>query len=369
MHPLKSLAQALVVGSSLAVCSLVTHAQSVKLDHVPKADLSTFWFAYVHFDPFTERYVLDGMAPTRQPQAEDRELAGSEILAISGDGARVQPVYTGRFDYRYKRALGEVLDDATSRVATEYPCNLSDSTMESYQRRHPCGSRFTKPARLEYWPTLGGMMARRPADLSAFSVAAPNPKELHKALQDTGLINRLADVPTKLELMPSTVGAATVAEPVVVESYRTAFALEQVRFLVGGVPAPEGAKLILRGEANLWGRTTIALADVRHMRVVEERAGQCAMVHVRLKSGETKQFSRCSGSPLSVEVDGKTLELEQLQGLARPVQDGKLLKGAKAEPKVFWLTVSALPMRTSLPRLTSLGALTAQESNRLQSPP
>lgn len=359
-------ARRMAFGLTLAMAGSTCMAQAPNLEPIAKPDLSAYWVAYVHFDPFAERYVLDAVAPGRDPNAEAQSaLSGSEILAIARDGTRVQALYTERFEYRYKRALGDVVDDPASRVVTAYPCNLSDGVPDISRVRHPCGSRFTKPARMEYWPTLGGMMAGRPGDLSAFSIAVPNPKELARALEETGLRERLAEPPSALDVK-TTAAPLQWQQPLLVEAFGSTFRMDEVRFLTANVPAPEDARIVLRGEANLWGRTVVPLSEVRQVRIVEERASQCPMVQVKLKAGEAKQFSRCNGSPFSAEVNGKLVELEVLRGRGLQVKDGRAAARAAAPFQSFWLPVGRVPRQSpQLLPLTSLGALTPEEAERM----
>lgn len=351
--------------------ALAAHAgaadERVKLEYVAEPDYRDYWFAFVHFDPFVDKYVLDGVAPTRDTKAEEAAMGSAyEVLAVKRDGSRVHPAFVGGYDYRYGRPLGEVVDEPAKRIAREYPCNVSEAYGESYQKRHPCGSRFTKPTRMEYWPTLAARMAQR--DVSAFAVAVPNPKEVTRALDETGLRARLSEVPSQPEYRPAQ-EPLTMKESLLVEASGTSYRADATQFLVAGVPVPADLAVVLIGDGSIWGRTKIPLGEVRQMRITPSST-DCPSYQVRLRSGEEKRFSRCNGSPLAVEIGDKLVDVDALRARGLMVRDGRPMHGMKPAPLTLLVGWAPVPggMKTSLARLTSLGVLTSEEAARIGEP-
>ncbi len=311
--------------------------------------------------------MLDGVTPTRAA-IDDRELSGLKILIIHKDGSRVQAVDFGQFNYRYKRPLDSVVDDPATPQCQRVPLQR-DRPRWPYQRRHPCGSRFTKQARVEYWPTLYGRMANRLDDLSAFTVAVPNTKEVERALDDTGLRARLTTVLSQLEVM-ALPKPYVMPDALMVESHATGqgYVMTDAWFLVEGAPVPADAKLIVQGDRMLLGNiTTLPLADVRRARVTD-RPGQCPLVEALLKSGEAWRINRCNGPALSAEVNGQVFAVDQIQARALQVREGKVVADPPAELKTMHFAVG-MPATVvqRVPFVMSLGVLTPDEVTRMKS--
>lgn len=319
-----------LIALATALFSVSVWAQQVpRLEYHLAVDGQQYRFAYVHFDPYVEQYVLDAFLSERDGKLERSRLAESDIIAISRDGKRAQPIFSEPFDYNYSRDLGDVLGDPKDRIVREFKCNVSDTHGKRYSLHHPCGSRFVRPDKVELWPTLAGKMAGRAGNLSAFSLAVLNEKEVRRVLAELSLPERAASKDASDEVMPAP-AELVINDTFVLEGWHTAYKISDVRFLREGRSPPQEAHIVLQGDRTIWGKKTIALADVRRLyRTVH--AIECPQYDILLKSGEAKHFGRCNGSPFFAEINGNYYELQEVAGLAQPVRDGRLVVGTRVQ--------------------------------------
>jgi hypothetical protein len=327
-----------------------------------------YMFAYIHLDPFQAKYVVDAISPTPLSDTDSKIYRNSELLAISRAGNHIQPYFSEAFEYKYSKSIDQIIDDKASRVVSTFTCELSSRRYYSF--RHPCGSRFTKPTNKYQWPTLGGRITGRPLDLTSFADAAVNTRELQRAISDTGLaqVAQNWDGKPDLRLKPSD---PNITLDVLVEEsgLKQNFKVSRPLLLASGWAPPVSAKLVVQGDGNIWGRTSIPLSEVRR---IQRKAspGTCPQFNVLLLDGSQRLFSRCIGSPFFAIVEGKSVELNELEGIAQLIVDGRPV-GSSPLPRSFFLGSEDSESGFSASwqaQVSSFAILKPEESERLSRP-